>query len=156
MEESFGVEKEVILRLSKVKETNLSDLASSINRDKGLISKIIDKLAEQGVIEEDFKHQDGKLCLNSRMIKLKRERVKIKNTYERFVKEQQYTLATLFFVGVFSFFLKSIAFFLGSVMTVTALVIKNLIIFRKDSDYRGVFKEVVKKAEKKETETGDI
>jgi hypothetical protein len=161
IEESNGVEKEILLYLSQTKETNLTDLASSIKRSISNTYKIVDNLVEEDIVEDDYKRdKKGGLNLKERCIRLKKDKIKIKVTYKSFVNQQKWGLAYLVGILGLSVVLQNYLLVLGALIYAIVEFIKNAIDFQKDPDYRKVLKDVSIKPEEKcsekAIETGNI
>jgi Ca2+-dependent lipid-binding protein len=151
-EECSGVEKEILIHLSTIKETNLSDLSSSTGRSLSNTYKIVEKLVEQDILTDDYKHDKGGIKLNERIIRLKKDKVKIKTTYKHFITQQVFVIVFLLGIMVLSFLLGTYLLISGALIFALLEFIKNAWDFRKDPDYRQVLKDVVKKTQEEACE----
>jgi hypothetical protein len=153
LEECGGVEKEVLIHLSSIKETNLSDLSNSIGRSLSNTYKVVEKLVDEDIISDDYKRDKNGINLKERIIRVNRDRVKIKTTYRSFIRQQVYMLVCLAAILTISIIADIFLVFAGSTILALLLFLKNAWDFKKDPDYRQVLKEVIKKSEVRPIET---
>ena len=130
-------------------------MSNSIGRSLSNTYKVIEKLSEEEIVVDDYKRDKGGINLRERIIRLNKDKVKIKTTYKHFISQQRFVVGFLIGILALSVALNSYLLIAGALIFALSEFIKNAWDFRKDPDYRQVLKDVVKKPEEPCQKTSD-